>query len=66
MMFLLSERYCMNQHENLHTDERLSLYFAGVLKDEDLTDEDVFNLQERVMYAIENKLKCMHSSKSVH
>ncbi len=56
----------MNQYEHLHTDDRLELYLGGVLKDEDLTEEDVTNLQKRVMRAIENKLKCGQSSKLVH
>lgn len=56
----------MNQYELLHTDDRLELYFGGVLKDEDLTEEDVCNLQKRVMKAIEKKLKCATSSNLVH
>jgi len=56
----------MNQYELLHTNERLELYLSGVLKDEDLTEEDVLNLQERVMIAIEKKMNCVKSSKSIH
>lgn len=56
----------MNQYQLLHTDERLTLYLNGVLKDEDLTEEDVNNLQERVMLAIEKKLKCVQQSNSLH